>query len=288
MQVVPQEFLRFNINFSLYFEVKPTIGHATQEMEFSAFSWQCLILEASCNSQFPSYLLQPVYLNSLQLFCNKGVALRISVEVSADYAEKISQGESQELIRRSRRIQGKKRRVRLVFFKTEDRKILASTLILLHLRKTSCYSTLLNLFFPNYFNLKNELSLSTCPYDYFLILYCFIGTKRATPALDTTLACLLGFVQGLTAASSTTTLECLVLPLAFNNASNSRGHRNEQERASLLKGTSKKSTSFLKYLKTSPSIHSYPLTLGRQWAVNKSRQEPLFLSHKLFFIFMID
>lgn len=204
------------------------------------------------------------------------------MEVSADYAEKISQGESQELIRRSRRMQGKKRRVRLVFFKTEDRKILACTLILLHLMKTSCYSTLLNLFFPNYFDFKNELSLSTCPYDYFLILYCFMGTKRATPALDTTLACLLEFFQGLTAASSTITLECLVPPLAFNNASNSRGHRNEQERASLLIGTSKKSTSFLKYRKTSPSNHSYPLTLGRQRALDKSRQEPLFLAHKLF------
>lgn len=86
---------------------------------------------------------------------------------------------SQELIRRSRRTQGKKGRVKLVLFKTEDRKILAYNLILLHLTKNSCYSTLLNLFFPNYFNFKNELSLATCPYDYFLILDCFMGTKRA-------------------------------------------------------------------------------------------------------------
>lgn len=140
------------------------------------------------------------------------MAFRISAGVSADYAEKISQGEKSRADKKVKKNTGKKRRVKLVHFKTEDRKILACNLILLHLIKTSCYSTLLNLFFPNYFNYKNELSLAMCPYDYFLILDCFMGTKRATPAIAAgQYPCLSpGVCQSLTAASSTITLECLV------------------------------------------------------------------------------
>lgn len=88
--------------------------------------------------------------------------------------EKSSHGESQELVRS--RTQGKEdRQVRLVFFKTEDRKILACTLILLHLTKPSCCSTLINLLFSNYSDFKNELSLAMGPHDLFSILYCFPG-----------------------------------------------------------------------------------------------------------------
>lgn len=83
------------------------------------------------------------------------MAFRISAGVSADYAEKISQGEKSRADKKVKKNTGKKRRVNLVLFKTEDRKILAYNLILLHLTKNSCYSTLLNLFFPNYFNFKN-------------------------------------------------------------------------------------------------------------------------------------
>lgn len=138
------------------------------------------------------------------------MAFRISAGVSADYAEKISQGEKSRADKKVKKNTGKKRRVKLVHFKTEDRKILACNLILLHLTKTSCYSTLLNLFFPNYFNYKNELSLAMCPYDYFLILDCFMGTKRATPAIAAGHYLSPGVFQSLTAASSTITLECLV------------------------------------------------------------------------------
>lgn len=102
--------------------------------------------------------------------------------------------------------------------------------------------------------------------------------------LDTTLVSLLGLSKVSRLHLHNFRMLCLS---AFNNASNSRGHRNKQERASLLTGTSKETTCFLKYLKTSPSIHFHPLTLGSQGAVNESRQEPLFLPCKLFFFFYL-
>lgn len=72
------------------------------------------------------------------------MAFRISAGVSADYAEKISQGEKLRADKKVKKNTGKKKRVKLVLFKTEDRKILAYNLILLHFTKTPCYSTLFN------------------------------------------------------------------------------------------------------------------------------------------------
>ena len=50
------------------------------------------------------------------------MAFRISAGVSADYAEKISQGEKLRADKKVKKNTGKKKRVKLVLFKTEDRK----------------------------------------------------------------------------------------------------------------------------------------------------------------------
>lgn len=112
------------------------------------------------------------------------MGLRISEGVNADYAETIPKGQSQELIRRSRRTRETKKDG-LVLFKIENREILACTLILLHLTKSSCESTVHSHIFPDCFGLKNGLSLATRPYAF--IFYFFGGTKRATPLFCWTL-----------------------------------------------------------------------------------------------------
>lgn len=183
------------------------------------------------------------------------MGLRISEGVNADYAESIPKRQSQELIRRSRRTRETKKDG-LVLFKIEDREILACTLILLHLTKSSCESTMRSHIFPDCFGLKNGLSLAMRPYA--LIFYCFGGTKRATPLFCWTLPLLVfDDFPNLTTASPTLTSEFFALLLAFKNASDNRSHRNEQEREHRLIWTSKKSIRFPKGLKISPRIHSY-------------------------------
>lgn len=160
-----------------------------------------------------------------------------------------------------------------MFFKIEDREILACILILLHLTKSSCESTMLNHLFPDCFGLKNGLSLATRPYDLVFSFYCFGGTKRATPLFCWTLP-LLVFCDfpNLTTASPTLTSEFFALLLAFKNASDNRSHRNEQEREH-----GQEINTFSKGPENFTIDPFLPLILGSQQIVNKSRQVPCYL-----------
>lgn len=108
---------------------------------------------------------------------------------------KIPKGESRELDKKVKKNTGKKKKNELGWcsLKLKTEKFLAATFILFHLTKTSCYSTLLSIFFPNYFELKNEVILTKCPQDLFFILRCVSGDKKSYPVLllDTSLVCLL-------------------------------------------------------------------------------------------------
>lgn len=117
------------------------------------------------------------------------------------------------------------------------------------------------------------------------------GTKRATPATavghDHCLSP--GIFQRLTGASSTITLKCLILHLAFNNAANSRGHRKKHEGAGLLVETRRHQLVFWSTWKFHhPSILIHSLRAGSQQIVKKRRQEPPFLAHKFFFLPIYD
>lgn len=108
-----------------------------------------------------------------------GVGFRISKEVSAGLYGENPQGRKSRADKKVKKnAGGKEKQVRPVFFKIEDRKILACTFIPFHLTKTPCYSTLLNVLFLNYFDLKNELSLPRSPCDLFFILDCLKGDKK--------------------------------------------------------------------------------------------------------------
>lgn len=142
------------------------------------------------------------------------------------------QGRKSSADKEVKMIAGKKEKwVRLVFFKSEDRKIPACTFILFHLTKTSRYSTQLNVLFPNYFDFKNELSLPRSPHDLFFILGYLKGDEKHYPAI------IVGhrpcptpvISQNLKAACSARSIECLGLLLAFYKASNNRDHRNKEK-----------------------------------------------------------
>lgn len=92
--------------------------------------------------------------------------------------------------------------------------------------------------------------------------------------------------QNLTAAPSTMTSKFFVLLLAFNDVSNSRGHRSEQERVCLLIERSRKSARFLTQGPENVTMGAFlPLTLGSQQITDKSRQELPLLHIDLFSIY---
>lgn len=214
------------------------------------------------------------------------VGLRISEGVSADCAEKIPKGESQEPIRRLRRTQEKKKdELGQCSFKIEEKFLLALYLYLT-LQKSPAILLCLSSSFQTIWLKKWT---KPCYTSIWSLLYplLFYGRQKELPRCScwTLLSVSCDFFRSLTVTSSTAILEFLVLLLAFKNASNSRRHRNEQERTNLLIETSKKSIGFPKCLKISPWIHEpfLPLILGSQQNVNKSRQELLFLAHQVLF-----